>query len=102
MNTTTTTTSTMNERLPLNKKPSIYSGSSDSRYLHLLSKAALLDLCVEMLRRQYASGTPFAPPAANGSHYSPCCIDPLTAEVVRDAIAATIAARGDRLPNISK
>ena len=85
MNTTTTTTSTMNKRLLLNKKPSIYSESSDSRYLNLLSKAALLDLCVELLRAQAGE-----------------CDTPLSAEAVSNAIAATIAARGDRLPNISK
>lgn len=71
--------------LPLNKKPSIYAGNTDARYLNLFSKAALLDLCVELLRAQAGE-----------------CDTPLCAEAVRDAIAPTIAARGDRLPNIVK
>lgn len=67
--------------LPLNKKPAMYTGQADARYLNNLSKAALLDLCVELLRAQAGE-----------------CDTPLTAEAVRDAIAPTIAARGDRLP----
>jgi hypothetical protein len=44
-------------RKPLNKKPSIYFGQPDAAVLDALSKAALLDLCVELIRDHYARET---------------------------------------------
>jgi hypothetical protein len=72
--------------MALNKKPSMYqrAGHADARYLDALSKAALLDLCIELLRAQAGE-----------------CDTPLCPQIVRDTIAPTLAARGDRLPNVT-
>jgi hypothetical protein len=71
--------------MALNKKPSMYrrANHADARYLDALSKAALLDLCTELLRLQAGE-----------------CDTPLSPTAVSHAIAPTIAARGDRLPPV--
>lgn len=63
-----------------NKKPSLYR-DSDATLLDQLSKAALLDLLVEALRRETGS-----------------CDSPVDAETLRGIVEPTLAARGDRSP----